>query len=72
MPNKIKHDIVTIAHEREVAGHYRVKKTVAKLRKGVYWFGLLSDVRKYYRQCDICQRRKLASNSLIIRCDKLR
>ena len=62
MPNKKKHDILIIAHEREVAGHYGVKKTVAKVREGVYWYVLLSDVRKYCRSCDICQRRKLASN----------
>ena len=45
--NNIKHNILTIAHEREVAGHYGVKKTDAKVREGVNWFGLLSDIRKY-------------------------
>ena len=62
MSNKIKPDVLTIAHKREVTGNYAVKKTEAKVQENFYWFGLLSDVRKYCRLCDICQQRKLTPN----------
>ena len=38
------------------------KKTVAKVKEGVFWFSLLSDVQKYSRSCDICKRHKSSSN----------
>ena len=36
MSNKIKPDVLTIAHEREVTGHYAVKKTEAKVQENFY------------------------------------
>ena len=58
MPNNIKSDVLSVAHESKVAGYYAVKKTAAKFGQYFYWVGLLSDVREYCRSCDIFQKRK--------------
>jgi hypothetical protein len=42
------------AHYSRVAGHFRVKKTMAVLQKYFYWSNLRQDVKKYIKSCIAC------------------
>ncbi len=61
-PKPIRAQVLQVAHDGEVAGHFAEKKTAAKVRQYFYWAGLLTDVRKYCETCEVCQRRKPAPN----------
>ena len=39
-----------------MSGHLGVQRTVTKLLHDFYWPGVMSDVKRFCRSCDICQR----------------
>lgn len=43
-------------HDSLLAGHQGTKRTLAKLQQTYYWPGMSTDVTKFVRSCDICQR----------------
>jgi hypothetical protein len=45
-------------HSSPLGGHMGTHKTIARIKKEFYWSGLRRAVRKYVRECDICQRNK--------------
>jgi hypothetical protein len=57
-PKNLRPQIMSIAHDGVLGGHYAEKKTALKLRDLFYWPRLVTDVRDYCRSCLICQRRK--------------
>lgn len=46
-------------HDSPAAGHFGVKKTARKVSEQYYWPGWRRDVRKYVRNCPVCQRYKV-------------
>ncbi len=57
-PKQIRAQILSVAHEGEVAGHYSDQRTVKKIREWFYWPKLATDARDFCRSCEICQKRK--------------
>ena len=45
-----------LAHETLFGGHQGAKKTSDKILSSFYWPGITSDVVRYCRSCDVCQR----------------
>jgi len=45
-------------HDTPVGGHSGYEKTYQRLNRVVYWQGMKNSVKKYIRECDICQRSK--------------
>jgi len=51
--------ILKSAHGDPMAGHFGVKRTTEKIRRRFFWPGMLQDVKRYIRECVICQRAKV-------------
>jgi Integrase zinc binding domain len=49
------------AHDALVAGHLGFKKACERLRKGVTWPEMYSDLKAYVRSCYSCQRNKTSN-----------
>ena len=54
----LKTAILQQVHDGPWGGHSGVLKTLHRVQRDFYWPGLKSDVRKYVRECDTCQRLK--------------
>jgi hypothetical protein len=50
--------VLQFIHASPVAGHAGYDKTIHRARKDFYWQGMKSHIRKFIRECDICQRVK--------------
>jgi hypothetical protein len=45
-----------LAHETIVGGHLGTQKTLDRITSNFYWPGITSDVKRFCRSCDICQK----------------
>ena len=45
-------------HDTPVGGHSGYEKTYQRLKRVVYWHGMKNSIKKYIRECEICQRCK--------------
>ena len=52
----IKRTIMKLAHESIMSGHLVVKRTIPTVLSEFFWPGISSDIKRYCRSCDICQR----------------
>jgi hypothetical protein len=50
--------VLQFIHASPVARHAGYDKTIHRARKDFYWQGMKSDIRKFIRECDTCQRVK--------------
>lgn len=51
--------VTRLAHGDPMAGHFGVKRTLEKIRRRFFWKGMREDVKKYIKECVICQRAKI-------------
>ena len=58
IPSQIRAQVLSVAHEGAISGHFAVKRTIAKVREYFYWPRLMTDVESYCKSCIVCQRRK--------------
>ena len=56
VPQQYRKTIMKLAHESIMSGHLAVKRTIQKVISEFFWPGFSSDIKKYCRSCDICQR----------------
>ncbi|CAC5415002.1 unnamed protein product [Mytilus coruscus] len=56
VPEAYRTDDMKLAHESLMAGHMATLRTVYRVLTEFYWPGVESDVKRYCRSCDICQR----------------
>ena len=45
-------------HDSPLGGHLGYLKTLHRLQKDFYWFGLRQELKQYVRECDVCQKLK--------------
>lgn len=50
-----------LAHDSTSGGHFRINKTLEKIRKRFYWATCKRDVEDWCRSCKICVKRKGSS-----------
>ena len=55
VPSKFRFTILSLAHERPMAGHLGIKKTCARVLRHFYWPKLKQSVKLYCRTCHTCQ-----------------
>ena len=48
--------MLKIAHETLTEGHVSKRQTIDRVLSEYYWPGVLSEVSRYCRSCDICKR----------------
>ena len=56
VPEKLRRKVMKVAHDSILGGHLGIRKTTDKMLTSFYWPGIQSDVTRYCRSCDICQR----------------
>lgn len=56
VPFKYRKQVLSLAHESIVGGHLGSKKTLDRISTSFYWPGISSDVTRFCRSCDMCQR----------------
>lgn len=54
----VRAEIMLINHDDPAAGHFGAKKTLELIKRKYFWFGMRADVKKWCRQCPVCQRSK--------------
>jgi len=50
--------ILEEAHDFLSGGHFKINKTLEKIRKRFYWVSCKQDVEKWYRSCKVCLARR--------------
>ncbi|XP_078492084.1 uncharacterized protein LOC144747728 [Ciona intestinalis] len=56
VPNDLRIKIMEIAHDSIMGGHMGVKKTLDRILINFYWPGIRSDVARFCKSCDVCQK----------------
>lgn len=56
VPSSLREHVMKIAHDTPMAGHMGVRRTIDRVWQAFYWPGLCTDVRRFCRSCDQCQR----------------
>ena len=55
VPSKYRCDILSLAHDHQLAGHLSVNKTYDRVLRHFFWPGLKRDVVQYCKTCHVCQ-----------------
>ena len=56
VPFECRKTILRLAHDAPTAGHFSHRKTQMKVFEQFFWPGASSDITRYCRSCDICQK----------------
>lgn len=64
IPEGIRKDILARAHDSIIAAHGGISKTLELIRRNFYWPRLVSDVRDYISNCEICKTTKVTNQIL--------
>ncbi|XP_071493976.1 uncharacterized protein [Diadema antillarum] len=56
VPKQYRKQVMQTAHENILGGHQGTKKTTEKILTNFFWPGMNSDITRYCRSCDVCQR----------------
>ena len=51
-------EVIKLYYNNPLAGHYGIEKTLEFLKRSWYWENIKTNIRVYYKECDICQRVK--------------
>lgn len=57
VPLARRQDLLKLAHDTSLSGHMGITRTKSRLLTHFYWPCLNSDVRKYCKTCDLCQKK---------------
>ena len=58
VPRSMRDELLRLAHENVVAGHFGCEKTRQRLKMAYFWPGMSSDVELFVRSCMACERNK--------------
>lgn len=56
VPQRLRGQVLTLAHESLMSGHQGIKRTIDRVLESFYWPGVQEAIRKYVLSCDTCQR----------------
>ena len=56
VPKELRRQVMSVNHESAFSGHLGAKKTEVRILPNFFWPGLLQDVIRFCRSCDVCQR----------------
>lgn len=58
IPDHLRKLILRLSHDHPTSGHFGFFKTFKRISQHFVWLGLRSDIAKYVRCCQVCQRTK--------------
>jgi len=56
VPTSLRSQVMKTAHDSILGGHLGVKKTTDRILAAFYWPGILGDINRFCKSCDICQK----------------
>ena len=56
LPVALRNNVITLGHDSIMSGHLGIARTCERIRTNFYWPGLQSDVARFCKSCDVCQR----------------
>ena len=56
VPEKLISLVLSVAHDGLLSGHSGVKRTRERVMSNFYWKDVASDVKRYCRSCEVCQK----------------
>ena len=56
LPEKLKYKVMRLAHDNIFARHLGIRKTQDRILAHFFWSGCYSDIRRYCRSCELCQK----------------
>ncbi|KAK8771069.1 hypothetical protein V5799_025687 [Amblyomma americanum] len=56
LPRDMRENVLRLGHDAIRAGHQGVQRTVSRITEEFFWPGVQSDVKRFVRSCDVCQR----------------
>lgn len=56
VPQNLRNDVLHIAHDGIMSGHFGIRKATNKVLSEFNWPSLRKDVRLYCKSCDVCQK----------------
>ena len=57
LPNAYRHQVLTLLHNDQLAGHLGITRTLARVRHRFYWAGYHSSIERWCKRCSECQKR---------------
>jgi len=57
-PDSLKPEILRLCHDIRSFGHLRHDKTLTKLRKMAFWYGMATQCKLYVASCHVCNKQK--------------
>ena len=54
----LKTKLLRLHHDDFFANHFKIKKICVLMQKKFYWFKIIRNIKKYVKDCDMCQRIK--------------
>jgi hypothetical protein len=60
----LRNQVLSFVHASPIVGHAGFDKTMQRACKDFVWLGMKSDVKKFIKECDVCQRVKVENLSL--------
>ena len=55
IPKTLRNKVMKVAHEALLTAHQGIRKTQDKICSVFYWPGIMSDVMRFVKSCEICQ-----------------
>ena len=56
IPKVLRRPVMELVHDSKMSGNLGIKKTQDRVCGSFYWSGIYSDVKRYCKSCDVCQR----------------
>ncbi|XP_061191756.1 uncharacterized protein LOC133199998 [Saccostrea echinata] len=61
VPRSLRRKVIEICHDPPYSGHQGERRTLDRVKRSFYWYGLTADVLHYVSSCAICGTEKRAS-----------
>jgi hypothetical protein len=55
---EIKAQVLKFVHSDPMAGHSGYDKTIQRAKRDFYWKGMLKEIKRFIKECDVCQQNK--------------
>lgn len=55
---EIKAQVLQFVHSDPMAGHLGYDKTIQRAKQDFYWKGMRKEIKRFTRECDVCQQNK--------------
>ena len=59
--SSLRNEILELCHDIPAAGHQGIDRTIARMKKQFYWYGMSQDVKRYVNTCRTCSTQKKRS-----------